>query len=218
VSFDPPTDGSPPRGDPGATLALWDYRRRVAQMYSEVRGMAPQDGWAHWVRARDALFRTHPQSPIPTGDRDGFPGLEYWPYDPGLRVVATVEVSSGGRMLLPHSGAGSTTGRAFGLAHFEIAATPLRLTLYWLDQYGGGVLLPFRDTTSGTATYGGGRYLLDTAKGADLGHDAERVILDFNFAYHPSCVHDPRWSCPLAPPEGHLPVPIHGGERLPTRS
>ncbi|MBU1493015.1 MAG: DUF1684 domain-containing protein [Actinobacteria bacterium] len=187
-------------------------------MYTEVRRMTPQDGRTHWVQARDALFRTHSQSPIPTGDRPGFLGLEYWPYDPGLRVVATVEASPGGRLLLPHSGVGSTTGRAFGIAHFEIAMTPLRLTLYWLDQYGGGVLLPFRDTTSGTTTYGGGRYLLDTAKGADLGHDGERVILDFNFAYHPSCVHDPRWSCPLAPPEGRLPVPIHGGERLPTRS
>jgi uncharacterized protein (DUF1684 family) len=76
------------------------------------------------------------------------------------------------------------------------------------------VFLPFRDATSGRTTYGGGRYLLDTAKGADLGTAGTRVVLDFNFAYHPSCVHSAQWSCPLAPPENHLPVAIEAGERL----
>ena len=68
--------------------------------------------------------------------------------------------------------------------------------------------------SSGTTTYGGGRYLLDTAKGADLGSIGDRLVLDFNFSYHPSCVYDPRWSCPLAPPENRLTVPIRAGERL----
>ena len=65
-----------------------------------------------------------------------------------------------------------------------------------------------------SASYGGGRYLLDTAKGADLGSDGERIVIDFNFMYHPSCRYDPRWVCPLAPAENTIDVPINAGERL----
>ena len=93
------------------------------------------------------------------------------------------------------------------------------LTLYWLDGYGGGLFLPFADatsgaTTAGAATYGGGRYLLDTAKGADLGSRRGRLILDFNFAYHPSCVYSDHWSCPLAPTTNRLNIAIGSGECL----
>ncbi|MEO8462372.1 MAG: DUF1684 domain-containing protein, partial [Chloroflexota bacterium] len=90
------------------------------------------------------------------------------------------------------------------------------LSVYWMAGYAGGLFLPFRDSTNGTATYGAGRYLLDTAKGADLGGDVARghLTLDFNFAFHPSCAFDPAWSCPLAPPENRLDLPIEAGERL----
>jgi hypothetical protein len=88
------------------------------------------------------------------------------------------------------------------------------LELYWLTSYGGGLFLPFADATSGTETYGAGRYLLDTVKGADLGQEEGRLVLDFNFAYFPSCAYDPRWTCPLAPPANRLSVPVRAGERL----
>ncbi len=90
------------------------------------------------------------------------------------------------------------------------------LTLFWLPEYAGGLFLPFRDATNGRETYGGGRYLLDTAKGADLGGDPRRqtVVVDFNFAYQPSCAFDPRWSCPLSPLENRLDIEIAAGERL----
>lgn len=88
------------------------------------------------------------------------------------------------------------------------------LTVYRLGGYGGGLFLPFRDGTAGTSTYGGGRYLLDTIKGADLGLQDGRLVLDFNFAYHPSCCYAPRWTCPLAPPENAVDTPIQAGERL----
>jgi uncharacterized protein (DUF1684 family) len=76
------------------------------------------------------------------------------------------------------------------------------------------VFLPFRDATSGTTSYGGGRYLWDSVKGADLGSADEELVLDFNYAYHPSCVYDPRWSCPLAPRDNWLGIPVEAGERL----
>ncbi|HEX2048996.1 MAG TPA: DUF1684 domain-containing protein, partial [Actinomycetota bacterium] len=103
----------------------------------------------------------------------------------------------------------------FGVARFELRGRALELEVYWLEGYGGGVFLPFRDATSGAQTYGGGRYLLDTVKGADLGHDGDRLVLDFNFAYNPSCAYDPRWTCPLAPPRNRLDVAVHAGERAP---
>ena len=100
--------------------------------------------------------------------------------------------------------------RRFGVVELEWGT----LEVFWIDVYGGGVFIPFRDATSGSLTYGGGRYLLDTIKGADLGMtERGELVLDFNFAYHPSCHYDPRWSCPLAPRENWLTVPIEAGER-----
>ena len=117
-------------------------------------------------------------------------------------------------MQIGHSGEGATTFRPFGVARIRRQSVDLELVLYWLTGYGGGVFLPFRDGTSGTDTYGGGRYLLDTVKGADLGHTDDMVVLDFNYAYQTSCVKDDRWSCPLAPPENWMSVDVRAGERL----
>ncbi|MDH5246403.1 MAG: DUF1684 domain-containing protein, partial [Betaproteobacteria bacterium] len=75
--------------------------------------------------------------------------------------------------------------------------------------------LPFSDATGGSETYGGGRYLYDTIKGADLGIDGSAIVLDFNFAYNPSCAYDARWSCPLSPSENRLPYAVPAGERMP---
>jgi len=88
------------------------------------------------------------------------------------------------------------------------------LVVYWIAGYGGGVFLPFADATSGKETYGGGRYLLDGIKGADLGMKGDKIVLDFNFAYNPSCAYSPRWSCPLAPPHNRLRSPVRGGEKM----
>lgn len=101
----------------------------------------------------------------------------------------------------------------FASVTFALAGDAYALELYWLDGYGGGIFLPFKDATSGTETYGGGRYLLDTVKGADLGARGDRLILDFNFAYNPSCSYDPRWVCPLSPPQNHLALRVEAGER-----
>ena len=86
----------------------------------------------------------------------------------------------------------------------------------WIGAAPYLMFVPFKDATSGHETYGGGRYLLDTIKSADLGSDAATgtVVLDFNFAYHPSCTYDPQWVCPLAPPDSRLALPIRAGERL----
>ena len=93
----------------------------------------------------------------------------------------------------------------------------MQLMVYWIDVYGGGLFLPFRDASGAEASYGGGRYLLDTIKGSDLFYpnadDVQQVIVDFNYAYNPSCAYDERWFCPLAPRENHLKIAICAGEQ-----
>jgi len=193
-------------------VTLLDWRRRVADMYSAVRTTLPVDppaAHALWRKERDALFRSHPQSALPQGKRWRFPGLRYYEYDPRFAFTAKVEPLPEERYDI-----GTSTGSAipfvrFGKVTFELGW----LEIYWLDAYSGGVFLPFRDATAGKTTYGGGRYLLDTAKSADLGSRGAALVLDFNFAYHPSCFYDPKWVCPLAGPFSRIDTLIEAGER-----
>jgi uncharacterized protein (DUF1684 family) len=89
------------------------------------------------------------------------------------------------------------------------------LDVWWLASYGGGIFVPIRDRRRDGATYPGGRYVLDTVKGADLGGDNGFLVVDLNFAYNPSCAYDPAWACPLAPPGNTVPVPVNAGELMP---
>jgi len=201
--------------EPADTLDLLEYRRIVSDIYAAVRQDPPgATTWSHWRTDRDEVFATHPQSALRPEAQDTFSGLPYFPYDPTWRLNARIEPIDAPVVAIGHSGSGETAFRPFGRAIAEREDTEITLTLYWLSGYGGGVFLPFRDATSGEETYGGGRYLLDTVKGADLGHDAETLVLDFNYAYHPSCVHDDRWSCPLAPTDNWLTAEVRAGERL----
>ncbi len=163
---------------------------------------------------RDELFATHPQSPVAAAERSAFSGLSYFSYDPAARVLAHVAGVAPESYEIETSGDAPYRFTRFGVASFELLGRPFVLELYWLEGYGGGLFLPFRDGTSGAETYGAGRYLLDTVKGADLGTEDGRLVLDFNFAYNPSCAYDPRWVCPLAPPPNRLFIPIRAGERL----
>ena len=211
---------------PGTELQLADWRRRVAELYADVRSFAaehPEAAWTHWVETRERLFRTHPQSPVPAADRPTF-RARHWPYDADLRFEAVLEPEPppaiGGLdplpLALPNSGADVLAFHRIGSVAIPLRGGERRLSVFWMEGYGGGLFLPFRDGTNGTETYGAGRYLLDAAKSADLGGDPDRgtLILDFNFAYQPSCAFDPRWACPLAPPENRLDDPVRAGERI----
>jgi hypothetical protein len=192
---------------------LWDYRRRVFDLYRQVREGEPgQTTWQAWREARDQLFREHPQSPIE--DRRSFQGLDYFAHDPGWRTVGTFTPIDDEDGLIGTSHQETARFVTTGTVHFEVKGQQASLDVLWLDAYGGGVFLPFRDATNGDLSYGGGRYLLDTVKGADLGHHDDQVVLDFNYAYHPSCAHSPRWACPLAPPSNRLEFGVEAGERL----
>jgi hypothetical protein len=193
-------------------LTLLDWKRRVFALYADVRAeREPERAWQRWRDVRDELYRTHPQSPLPAERRANFGGLPYFDYDPALRFLANVVAAEPERREIATSGESPYAFTRFARAEFELSA----LDLYWLEGYGGGVFLSFADATSGSETYGACRYLLDTVKGADLGERNGRLVLDFNFAYNPSCAYDPRWVCPLAPPGNRLAAPMRGGERYP---
>ena len=204
-------------------LSLADWRRRVTELYVEVRATAatdPRAAWRQWAAARETLFRDHPQSPVPPEARAAF-RAEHWTYDPALRFEVAVEpappLAPGGLGLaLPNSGEDVLSFERIGTLEIPFAEGPRRLSLFWMAGYAGGLFLPFRDATNGAETYGAGRYLLDGAKSADLGGDPVRgtLVLDFNFAFQPSCAFDPKWACPLAPPENRLDIAVRAGERL----
>ncbi len=194
---------------------LLDYRRAVAAMYARVRSEEPgaAERCARFRRERDVLFAEHPQSPLHAKDRDEFEGLEYFDYDLSLRYVLPVEHDAEPdvrEIHLPKEGA--LRLRRFGRMRFT-DLDEASLSLFWIEGYGGGVFVPFKDATSGRETYGGGRYLLDTIKHADLGREEGCLVLDFNYAYNPSCAYNADWVCPLAPPENTLPVEIRVGEK-----
>ena len=148
-------------------LELLDYRRRVSTMYADVRAMLTHDAVAAhalWRTRRDALLGTHPQSALQAHARATFSGLAYRQYDPKLAFTAPVRA-------LPHEkyDVDTSTGSVIPFIRIGVVDLPVgSLEVFWLDSYSGGIFIPFRDATSGTTTYGGGRYLLDTAKSADL--------------------------------------------------
>ncbi len=203
-----------------AHLDLLNYRRTVAEMYSRVRQHPsdprsdPAERCRAFRQARDQLFRSHPQSALSPEQMARFRGLAYYPYDPALRFivpVTPVEASDPLGMHLREDGVVHL--QRLGRVRLSIDGQAVALTLFWILGYGGGVFLPFRDASNANETYEGGRYLLDTIKGADLGQEAGGLVLDFNYAYNPSCAYNPRWECPLAPPENWLQVAIRAGER-----
>jgi uncharacterized protein (DUF1684 family) len=163
---------------------------------------------------KDAFFKSSVNSPVPAEEREAFEGIPYYPVNVdlvfeglALEPYAGDEPSS---FEIPTSDNQLRPAHRAGTFAFEIDGLPLQLTAYVLDAGSAddGVFVPFLDATSGHETYGAGRYL-------DLEPDDDGTwAIDFNLAYHPSCVYSPRFSCPLTPAENRLPVRIEAGERL----
>ena len=199
-------------------LQTADWRQRVFDLYSRVRlaarEVSPSASHALWRLERDRLFAGHPASPLSPAARRSFTGLEVARYDPELRFEASVDDDGAGQVMQVPTGTD-------GLVPFErlgtVAADGVgRLALWRLASYAGGLFLPLRDGLAGAAggSYGGGRYLLDTVKGAHLGQGSApgSLILDFNFLYNPSCAYDEAWACPLPGPDNRTELPLAAGE------
>jgi uncharacterized protein (DUF1684 family) len=183
-----------------SALTLLDWRRRVAELYAAVRAHDdPARAHELWRQTRDELFATHSDSPGPGP-------LHVAPYEPRWRVLAELAPADPCELRVETGTDGTVVFDRVG-----VLRTPWgSLDAWQLRQYGGGLWVPVKDASP--RSYGGGRYLLDTAKGADLGEQEGKLVLDLNFLYAPSCAHDPRWACPLAPPGNVLGVPVEVGE------
>jgi uncharacterized protein (DUF1684 family) len=192
-----------------AAWQVLDWRRQVFELYRRVRAATdPAAGHALWVAERDRLLATHPASPVPRPARTSYDGAAVAPYDPAYRFTVEIdfdlepetrEVATGTDGVVPFQRLGRVQLPGIG-----------SLDLWWLGTYGGGVFMPVRDADP--RTYGGGRYLVDTAKGADLGGDDDALVVDLNFAYQPSCAYDEAWACPLAGASNTVDAAIPVGE------
>jgi uncharacterized protein len=195
-------------------LELADWRRRVTELYANVRAEPdPRLGHELWRAGRDDLFVNHPQSPLSADHPLRQTGVPYWPYNPAVRFELSLQATRPSQRVVETGDAESTVLRALGTVELRSPVDGV-VTVWWLGQYGGGLFLPIRDGTAGSTSYGGGRYLLDGVKGADLGGTLDRLVIDLNFLYHPSCRYSSQWQCPLAPAENTIPFPICAGERL----
>jgi len=223
----------------GTAIDVADWRRRVFAIYSAVRERAAHDpaaAHAHWIAERNALFASHAATPLLQEDRDAFTGLPVAAYDPRWRFDLPVTPAEPRRMDVETGTDGLVSFERIGTVAAPNPAVPNpgvpnpgdqnpgvtttdMLDVWRLGSYGGGIFVPVKDALAGTpgGTYGGGRYLLDTIKGADLGPGAapDSLILDFNFAYNPSCAYDPAWACPLAQAGNTLDFDVPVGERYP---
>jgi uncharacterized protein (DUF1684 family) len=162
---------------------------------------------------KDEYFRTSPGSPLPAAERGDFGGLPYFPVDEALRFEGlTLEPYTGNEPTsfeIPTSDGKLKPAERAGTFRFEVQGVPCSLTAYtFAGESAESVFVPFLDRTSGNESYGAGRYL-------DLDREGSGTYtIDFNLAYHPSCVYDFKYSCPLTPAENRLAVRIEAGERL----
>lgn len=193
--------------------SILDYRRHVAALYAAVREGRAADGELvdAFRRDRDRLLGQHPHTPLPRARRQGPVRLAYYPHDPELRFTSPV-VPDPQRTLVELDGLAC---ERVGWVEFAVHATRCRLALFWIRGYAGGLFLPFTDATTGAETAATGRYVWDSLKGADLGFEEHRIVVDFNYACHPSSAYDPALTRPMPPAENRLPVAIRAGERLP---
>ncbi len=197
-------------------LQLLDWRARTHELYRAVRAHGePAVAHALWREGRDQLLGSHPSSPLTAAHRADFGGLAVADYDPRYRFEAVLEAAELQTLDALTGTDGTVSFERVAVVTLPLPDAQVRLDVWRLRSYGGGLFVPLRDGSSGAATYGGGRYLIDTVKGANLGGspDGGMLVIDLNFAYNPSCAYDPAWACPLAPPGNTTDVVVPVGEQ-----
>lgn len=197
-------------------LELLDYRRTVSELYARVRAYdADETIYSAWQATRDDLFATHSQSALDDEQKAIFRGLEYYPYDAAYDVVGDFNPNVEPKEYYVDVGDdGEIHYKRVGEVTFTLPTGTGTLSVFWMMGYGGGIFIPFGDATNKVTTYGAGRYLYDTIKGADLGMRDGKLVMNFNYAYNPSCSYNYRWVCPLAQPESKVDFEIPVGEKL----
>jgi uncharacterized protein (DUF1684 family) len=167
------------------------------------------DEIAAWRADKDAYMRSS-ESPVPAAERAAFQPLPYYPIDEQYNVPAALKVLRGDDVIEMSTSSGKPRRmRRVGTLAFTLKGQPQTLTAFAEadDSSLQRLFVPFGDLTNGLETYQGGRYLDLDLRGSGV------YELDFNRAYHPFCVFNPAYECPIPPRENRLPVPIKAGER-----
>ena len=157
-------------------------------------------------KQKDKFLKSDPHSPLSKEQKRAFKGLKYYPENSSLRFDAKVEPFAENMHVQMQTSTGDVKNYAkYGTFRFEVDGQLAALTVYTSED--GGAFVPFADATSGTETYGAGRYLeLEP-------HGGNRFRVDFNLAYNPWCAYSPDYSCPIPPKENRLLVPVRAGEQ-----
>ncbi|MBT2586241.1 DUF1684 domain-containing protein [Arthrobacter sp. ISL-95] len=202
-----------------SAVDIADWRLRTFALYDKVRQLAatnPFDAHVFWRQERDLMFATHPASALTAEVKASFSGLRTADYDPSFRRYAALSPEGAGQEMNVRTGTDGVVPFA-RIGTFVLPGLG-SLAAWRLRSYGGGIFVPFRDATAGKdgGSYGAGRYLLDTVKGSFHGTrgagDEQEFVLDFNFAYNPSCAYNEAWACPLAGPANRLEAEVPVGE------
>lgn len=156
---------------------------------------------------KDQFFKLAPQSPVPESDRANFSGLVY--FEPNEDLVFNVELDpvEPTDVLISTTTGDERTYQRVATATIAVDGDNSTVALYSTGHE--GLFLPFRDATSGSETYGAGRYIDVTPNGDGT------AVIDFNYAYAPFCAYSDRYSCALPPQENWMSVAIRAGERSP---
>ena len=203
-------------------LSLIDWRREIFKLYSEVRDEENgQLAWTKWKSKRNKLFRFHPESPTFNSKRksgSNFPPILY-PYNPNFCLSSKYKIlESSVKLEIITDDHSITRIQPFLKTTDLVEKLNIELTIFKILGYGGGLFLPFFDMgcSSKGENYQGGRYLIDTIKGADLGECKNNELrLDFNFSYNPSCSYNSKWICPIIKNYNKIPLLIDAGEKKP---
>jgi len=202
-----------------SAVDIADWRLRTFALYDKVRQLAttnPFDAHVFWRQERDLMFATHPASALTPEMKASFSGLRTADYDPSFRRYAVLTPEGAGQEMKVETGTDGVVPFT-RIGTFDLPGLG-SLAAWRLRSYGGGIFVPFRDATAGKdgGSYGAGRYLLDTVKGSFHGTRGDgpeqEFILDFNFAYNPSCAYNEAWACPLAGPANRLAAEVPVGE------
>ncbi|MDG2151582.1 MAG: DUF1684 domain-containing protein [Polaribacter sp.] len=154
-------------------------------------------------------------SPLKKKDLKKFNGLAFFPIDSSFIVKAKfTKIKNALSFKMPTNTDRKILYKEYGILRFPLKGKNHELTIYQSqddlrdENYKDYLFLPFTDATSGSKSYGGGRYM--DIKTTDINKD-NTVLLNFNNTSNPYCAYNDKYSCPLTPRKNHLDLEVKAG-------
>lgn len=194
-------------------LILWLYSLLLYNCNNQDK--RPLMGATDFQKKLNATFKDASKTPLKKKDLKIFKGLDFFPIDSNLIVVASfTKINNAIAFKMKTTTNREANYKEYGVLNFTIDTLQCQLTIYQSqddirnEEYKDYLFLPFTDETSGDETYGGGRYL--DVMISDIKNDSS-VVLNFNNTYNPYCAYNEKYSCPLTPRKNHIPFAIKAG-------